>query len=222
MNLYRGRGGAPVWKEGGGLVRFSKGWKGARSWFRSRSRYSIFSLIFEIYALLCAMKSSLEREREFSYKLLSDTRANKEGYDSRATRHTLSASVSAMCPTITPYEWQIDVAEALALGLDATVIAGTGSGKTLPWAMPLLLEENRDKICLVISPLNELEADHVWRRCTLGTTDLIIPCLGSLFLSEAQNPCRCCESRYMECPREFLTKCTFQMLTICARICSPY
>ena len=112
------------------------------------------------------MKSSLERERELSYRLLSDARANKEGYDSRTTRHALSTSVTALCPAITPYEWQIDVAEALALGLDATVIAGTGSGKTLPWALPLLLDENRDKICLVISPLNELEAEHVRRRCT--------------------------------------------------------
>jgi len=113
------------------------------------------------------MKSSLERERELSYKLLSDARAKKEGYDSQAIRRTLSDSVTALCPTITPYDWQVDLAEALTLGLDSTVIAGTGSGKTLPWAMPLLLEQNRDKICLVISPLNELEADHVWRRCTL-------------------------------------------------------
>ena len=107
------------------------------------------------------MKSPLERERELSYKLLSEARTKKQGYDSRRTRHTLSSSVTALCPTITPYDWQIDLAEALTLGLDATVIAGTGSGKTLPWAMPLLLEENRERICLVISPLNELEADHV-------------------------------------------------------------
>ena len=104
------------------------------------------------------MKSSLEREKELSYKLLSDARARKGGYDSQATRRTLSNSVTALCPAIMPYERQIDLAEALTLGLDATVIAGTGSGKTLPWAMPLLLEENHDKICLVISPLNELEA----------------------------------------------------------------
>ena len=110
------------------------------------------------------MRSSLDRERELSYMLLSEARAKKAGYNSQATRHALSASVTAACAAITPYDWQVDLAEALILGLDATVIAGTGSGKTLPWAMPLLLEENRDRICLVISPLNELEADHVRHR----------------------------------------------------------
>ena len=74
--------------------------------------------------------------------------------------------MTALCPAITPYDWQVDLAEALTLGLDATVIAGTGSGKTLPWAMPVLLEQNHDRICLVISLLNELEVDHVWRGRT--------------------------------------------------------
>ena len=110
------------------------------------------------------MKTLLEREREHSFNVLSDARAKRAGYNSQATRHAFSDSVTALCPKIKPYDWQIDVAEALALGLDTTVVAGTGSGKTLPWAMPLLLEENRDKICLVISPLNELEADHVRQR----------------------------------------------------------
>ena len=32
------------------------------------------------------MKSSLERERELSYELLSEARAEKEGYNSLATR----------------------------------------------------------------------------------------------------------------------------------------
>jgi ATP-dependent helicase YprA (DUF1998 family) len=112
------------------------------------------------------MKSSRERERELSYKLLSEARTKKEGYDSLATRRALSDSVTTLCPAITPYEWQVDLAEVLALGLNATVIAGTGSGKTLPWAMPLLLERNHNRICLVISPLNELEVDHVRRRRT--------------------------------------------------------
>ena len=113
------------------------------------------------------MKSSLEQQRELSYKLLANARTKKEGYDSQGTRHTLSSSVTALYPTIKPYDWQIDLAEALTFGLDATVIAGTGSGKTLPWTMPLLLNENRNKICLVILPLNELEADHLRRRRTL-------------------------------------------------------
>jgi ATP-dependent helicase YprA (DUF1998 family) len=91
-----------------------------------------------------------------------DAHARKAGYGSQDTRRTLSGSVTARCPAITPYDWQIDLAEALTFGLDATVIAGTGSGKTLLWAMPLLLNENREKIRLVISPLNELEAGHVW------------------------------------------------------------
>ena len=44
--------------------------------------------------------------------------------------HVLSNSVTALCPTIMPYDRQIDLAEAPTLGFDATVIAGTGSGKT--------------------------------------------------------------------------------------------
>ena len=78
------------------------------------------------------MNLSHEREKQLSYELLSDARARKSGYDSVATRRSLSESVNARCPTIKPYDWQVDVAEALTLGLDATVIAGTGSGKTLP------------------------------------------------------------------------------------------
>ena len=84
---------------------------------------------------------------EFSYALLSEARAKETGYNSQATRRALSALVPAACPTITLHDWQVVPAEALTLGLDATVIAGTGSGKTLHWAMPLLLEENRDRIC---------------------------------------------------------------------------
>jgi ATP-dependent helicase YprA (DUF1998 family) len=169
------------------------------------------------------MRSSLDRERELSYALLSEARAKRPGYDSQITRHALSALVTAVCPTITPYDWQVDLAEALTLGLDATVIAGTGSGKTLPWAMPLLLEENRDRICLVISPLNELEADHV--RTTMAhvrnDTNLTVALLssGSLFYHQAWDTRRGREQRHVERAREFHTKREFRMLTICARIC---
>ena len=109
------------------------------------------------------MKSPLERERGLSYELLSEARAEKEGYNPLATRHTSSDAVTVLYPATTLCDWQVDLAEGLTLGLDATVITGTGSGKTLPRAsMTLLLERNHDRVCLVISPLNELEADHVW------------------------------------------------------------
>ena len=90
----------------------------------------------------------------------------RENYDSLASRHTLSDTTTTLCPVITPYNWWINLAEALTPGLDATVVAGTGSGKTLPWAMPLLLEQKRDRICLVTSPLNEIEEDHVCQGWT--------------------------------------------------------
>ncbi|KAI0350269.1 P-loop containing nucleoside triphosphate hydrolase protein [Trametes cingulata] len=62
-----------------------------------------------------------------------------------------------------PHEWQLDVAEALHLGLDCTVIAGTGAGKTIPYLLPLLLPENRKKIMAVISPLKALQNDQARR-----------------------------------------------------------
>lgn len=42
-----------------------------------------------------------------------------------------------------PHPWQLDVGEAIALGLDALVISLTGSGKSLPFV--ILLACNRIK-----------------------------------------------------------------------------
>jgi superfamily II DNA helicase RecQ len=56
------------------------------------------------------------------------------------------------------HEWQLDVAEAILLGLDSVVIAGTGAGKTMPFMMPLLLDKNR---VIIVSPLKVLQADQV-------------------------------------------------------------
>lgn len=47
------------------------------------------------------------------------------------------------------------------MGLDCVVIAGTGSGKTMPFAMPLLVDITKKKMVIVISPLNDLEEDQV-------------------------------------------------------------
>ncbi|KAI0671419.1 hypothetical protein C8Q78DRAFT_932857, partial [Trametes maxima] len=54
------------------------------------------------------------------------------GYDSGATRLHLREALSRSCAGKVPYEWQIDVAEALILRLDTVLIAGTGAGKTIP------------------------------------------------------------------------------------------
>jgi len=82
-------------------------------------------------------------------------------YNYIATRQSIENKFKAVFQGKPPYSWQIDVTEALILGLDCVVIAGTGSGKTMPFGMPLLLDEAKDKMVVVISPLNELEAEQV-------------------------------------------------------------
>ena len=57
------------------------------------------------------------------------------------------------------YEWQLDVGEALKLGLDCSVIAETGAGKTISFILPLLVEKKMAVI--IISPLSALEEDEV-------------------------------------------------------------
>ena len=51
--------------------------------------------------------------------------------------------------------------EALKLGLDCTVRAGTSFGKTTPFILDYLTTEGAKKITLVVSLLNALEADQV-------------------------------------------------------------
>ncbi|KAI0324315.1 P-loop containing nucleoside triphosphate hydrolase protein, partial [Cubamyces sp. BRFM 1775] len=62
-------------------------------------------------------------------------------YNSARTRDALCEAFSKATNGKQPYPWQLDVAEALLLGLDAVVIAGTGAGKTIPYLLPLLLPE---------------------------------------------------------------------------------
>ena len=93
--------------------------------------------------------------------VLKNARISRHGYDANATRASLTAAVKSAFNGNEPRKFQLDIAEALMLGLDVTAIAGTGSGKTLPWVMPLLLGENKAKMILVISPLKALQADHV-------------------------------------------------------------
>lgn len=103
--------------------------------------------------------------------VLKNARKSRRDYDADAVRGSLTAAVKSAFNGNEPREFQLDIAEALMLGLDITAIAGTGSGKTLPWVMPLLLEENKTKTVLVISPLKALQADHVrlYSRATTVT-----------------------------------------------------
>ena len=83
------------------------------------------------------------------------TRARK--YSSEATRKVICESFKSTFNGKDPYDWQVDACEAGLLGIDCIVVAGTGAGKTMPFAMPLLVDKTMCKIVVVISPRNELE-----------------------------------------------------------------
>ncbi|KAJ7346301.1 P-loop containing nucleoside triphosphate hydrolase protein [Mycena albidolilacea] len=89
----------------------------------------------------------------------------KKKYDSIKTRRDL-ARLFREQEGKDAYEWQIDVAEDLILGLDAVVIAETGAGKTIPFMLPVLL--HRNKFVLIISPLKILQEDQVNRFKKIG------------------------------------------------------
>jgi hypothetical protein len=89
------------------------------------------------------------------------TAAESTGYDTARTWCAIICKFKEAFNGNTPYDWQLDMAEALILGLDSMVIAGTGSGKTMPFGMPLLVDETKKKIVLIISPLNDLEVEQV-------------------------------------------------------------
>ncbi|KAN0082803.1 hypothetical protein V8E55_008598, partial [Tylopilus felleus] len=79
-------------------------------------------------------------------------------FDSHQTRLEITEEFENCTNGKKPYSWQLNVTEALLLGLDCVVIAGTGAGKTMPFMMPLLLHPK--KHIVIISPLNALEIDQ--------------------------------------------------------------
>jgi ATP-dependent helicase YprA (DUF1998 family) len=89
-----------------------------------------------------------------------DTALKDRNYDSEGTRQTMFRKLQDIFNGRIPYEWQLDAAEALILGLDCVVVAGTGAGKTIPFVLPLFVQDSRDKLVLIISPLNALETDQ--------------------------------------------------------------
>ena len=96
-----------------------------------------------------------------SQKWLQEVHAATEKqrkYNSGATWRALAVLFTEWFGSA-PYEWQLDVAEALLLVLDSVVIAGTGLGKTIPFMLPLL--HLPDKMVLIILPLKVLQTDQV-------------------------------------------------------------
>lgn len=102
----------------------------------------IMSLPSEILAAACAKASK-------NYK-----------YDSTLIRTKISEEFEARTGGKHPYDWQLNVAEALLLGLGCIVVASTGAGKTMPFIMPLLAEPMKQVI--IISPLDSLEHIQVY------------------------------------------------------------
>jgi ATP-dependent helicase YprA (DUF1998 family) len=71
------------------------------------------------------------------------------------------------------YTHQLNTGEALALGMDAFVIAGTGAGKTIPFTLPVLMSLDDKSMVWIFSPLKELQRDQV-RHSVIHLTHVAI------------------------------------------------
>jgi Rad3-related DNA helicase len=74
-----------------------------------------------------------------------------------------------------PYDWQVDIAEALCTRRDALCVAGTGSGKTLAFVMACLIDPQA--LVWIISPLNYIQKQQektfkAWgiKACSVNAT----------------------------------------------------
>ncbi|KAJ7218330.1 hypothetical protein C8J57DRAFT_275629 [Mycena rebaudengoi] len=106
-----------------------------------------------------------------SEKLLEKARKNaavtrEGGYCSAAVRAKIRNDFAACNPGKTAHKWQVDIGKALELGLDCSLLAGTGAGKTMPFLFPLFT--NPDKMVIIISPLNALEEDQAKQFEAMG------------------------------------------------------
>ena len=92
-------------------------------------------------------------------------------YGSKPLRTRLSAKIEAAFGH-PPYEFQLGIGEAMHLGLDVLVVARTGAEKVLTSIMTLMLEENANKMVIIVSSLNELQRDQV---STFSKTCIYLP-----------------------------------------------
>lgn len=75
---------------------------------------------------------------------------------------------------IEPRNWQLDVAEVLYLELDTVCIAGTGSGKTLPFVMVLLADPTENSISRLRAQscgISKRNGGYIGRQRTAGSKD---------------------------------------------------
>jgi len=110
--------------------------------------------------------SQHDHEKDRSYRVLDKARQKafrKDGYDSATTRRRLTELFRKRFDGAEPRSWQLEVTEAILLGVNSLVIAGTGTGKTMPFMMPLMLDPKK---ALIISTLKIRQADQV---CWLST-----------------------------------------------------
>ena len=129
-----------------------------------------------------------------SQRLLQEARdasKAKGDYDSGDMRVKMQTHLSNSSG-FRPYDWQLDVAESLLLGLDSIVIAGTGSGKTIPFMLPLLVHPT--KMLLILSPLKVLQRDQV--RSTCLTRIFVYVSIGAT-VQKNENPCSSCKRGHM-------------------------
>ncbi|KAJ6625546.1 P-loop containing nucleoside triphosphate hydrolase protein [Mycena sp. CBHHK59/15] len=101
-----------------------------------------------------------------------DDALKSRGYQSAPARAKIRLEFTQRNGGMVAHDWQVDMGEALVLGLDCSLIAGTGAGKTMPFVMPLFLESK--KIIIIISPLNALEVDQAARFRKMGLSAVAV------------------------------------------------
>ncbi|KAJ8489590.1 hypothetical protein ONZ45_g13521 [Pleurotus djamor] len=119
-----------------------------------------------------AAKNASDQVHEAILRKAINAAVSKDQYNSQGTRTKITNALWEKAGKKVPYPWQLNVAESLLVGLDATVIAGTGAGKTMPFIMPLFAQPKRTVV--IISPLNALEEDQAARFRSMGLTALAV------------------------------------------------
>ncbi|KIK81787.1 hypothetical protein PAXRUDRAFT_155267, partial [Paxillus rubicundulus Ve08.2h10] len=95
-------------------------------------------------------KDSHTEQKKKLYTNLVDSQevaTKTSSYSSEKSRKAFIDTCLHRCNNQPPYSWQLDAAKAFYLGLDCTVLAGTGSRKSLPFVMPCMLSSNKACWC---------------------------------------------------------------------------